>query len=68
MQWLCFHQNLQKGSCARELEGLAGWGMQDLSQNKYAVPSNTELLSTLQELPSCRESASSSSEKFWEAL
>lgn len=68
MQWLCFRRHLQRGSQARELEGQAGWGMQDLSQNKYTVPSNAELLSTLQELLSCGESASSSSEKFWEAL
>lgn len=67
-QWLRFHWHLQRGSHAREPEGQAGWGRQDLSQNKYAVPSNAELLSTLQELLSCRESASSSSEKFWEVL
>lgn len=68
MQCLCFHQHLQRGLHARDLEGQAGWGMQDLSQNKYAVPSNAELLSTLQELLSCGKSAFSSSENFWEVL
>ena len=42
--------------------------MQDLSQNKYALPANAELFSALQELPSCGEPASSSSEKFREVL
>lgn len=49
-------RHLQRSSNARQLEGQAGWGMQDLSQNKYAAPSNAELLSALQELLSCGES------------
>lgn len=66
MQWLFLHWHLQRGSHARELEGQAGWGMQDLSQNKYAVPSNAELLSNLQELLKgiCLQLI----KKFWEVL
>lgn len=45
-QGLCFYRHLQRGSHAKELKGQAGWGTQDLSQNKCSVPSNAELLPT----------------------
>lgn len=47
MQWQSFHQHLQRSPCGRELEGQAGWRMQDWSQSNYSDPSNAELLLTL---------------------